>query len=267
MSNMNLSRTSIMVLALCAGTGLLRQNVQAQANPEREPVTLSLRMGNQVWQIVLRELTFEACNALLSVQPPDESDAEISKSGESKTGSQSAEVVSDEEFVMDQDKESGKVLQSSRPEWVGREPDYSAKDHYLSVGGIPSATYELSEESLEEGPLMNTVSEYLIHHVLEDPSDEGILAELDNQWIKANLLVDGKKYDSLITIGGDKYHMAWRQLKITERHRKMFLERGREARRQERLKQAAGTSAFALGGLGMVHLMVSWMARRKTTAA
>lgn len=278
---MKYKRTAIIVSTMTMAWLLASPSVQA-VEVDDTPVTsralkLSIHFGGRTWQMILSRL---AISLLVIHQPPDD-DAQVNPD----LGEATAEVTSDEELATDdvsadvgdgkaksQAKvlrsdtplsEESKLLPNGRPAWVGQDVDVSRKDHYVAVGGIPSETFELSKESLRDGILLNNVRDYLNRYVLEEIGSAELLPQIDTEFIEKRWLVPDREYDANVEMATGSYHMAWCQLKIPERDRNQVIEWVRDLEREERLRQAAGVSVMGFLALGVVHLGVGFIARRK----
>ena len=154
------------------------------------------------------------------------------------------------------------MLSEDRPAWVGKEPDVKSDTHYLSVCGIPHRTYEESRRSLDY-TLMKAAWDYIDRYVLEEEGQAQWISQVDLDWIKSRWLVTEREYDGEMKLPNGEYRLAWCQLKITERDRSQILEWNRDRTRMDRIQHLFGLSVVSIAGIGVLHLGLGWIVRRK----
>lgn len=154
------------------------------------------------------------------------------------------------------------ILPADRPDWVGRSSLETGRDHFVSVGSFPDISYEKSLVSLDES-LMKEARKYVDEQILHQEGAAEQLSQLDIDWIKANWVVPNQEYDAAFDSASSVYHQAWVELKISERDRRMVEHWWKDIVRHERAKKLGGGMAVAVAGVGMLHLLVGLIAKKK----
>ncbi len=287
-----LSRRLLFAVGLLAATSgwTMAEAPPSQSRKASEPVILTIKVGGQTAKLLISSLG--GCLTLTQlfdepsqppsdrVQPPEdgvapqtESDmrndvsAEVAKEWKPEAPSQTAEVVapigSDEIRIELSEGSLSLALPAGHPEWVGRPLTQVGSDHLLSFATFPDITLEKSMQSLDE-TILREARKYIDEHILGVEGAAEQLTQIDSEWLKDNWLVKGKEFDAELKTSSAVYHRAWVEMKVSERDRRMVEHWWKDIVRHDRAKKLGGSMAVTVASIGLLHLLVGLVARRKS---
>ncbi len=146
------------------------------------------------------------------------------------------------------------LLPADRPTWVGAPTDVSGKNHWLSVGSIPTLHERDADSSLDE-PLVEAVRSYIDEYVTHSMASSFSMP-IDAEFIRRNMIDDHAGYVCELGTKHGALWQKWVRVRITPEQREMFKQWHTEEVQRNRLGPLVGIVTLGLSFVGLTHLLL-----------
>ncbi len=146
------------------------------------------------------------------------------------------------------------LLPADRPAWVGAPTDVSGKNHWLSVGSIPTLHERDADSSLDE-PLVEAVRSYIDEYVTHSMASSFSMP-IDAEFIRRNMIDDHAGYVCELGTKHGALWQKWVRVRITPEQRDMFKQWHTEEVQRNRLGPLVCVVTLGLAFVGLTHLLL-----------